>query len=152
MNLILRPAHEGDWPLILAWRSSPLVYQGFYRQTEPLTWEEHVAWFRNRPSSWRTFIVLYGETVRPVGTVTIGQLEHWSPEIGYHMGEVSLWGKGIGKEAVQLAMDYVRGYGREYCHTTILDSNKRSIRLIKALGFEYLGVARKGESWWQKKL
>lgn len=84
--------------------------------------------------------------------VTIGQMEHWSPEIGYYIGEVSLWGKGIGKEAVKLALDYLHQNGKEYCHTTILDNNERSIRLVKSLGFEYLGPAREGESWYQKKL
>lgn len=135
---------------MLAFRNSPLVYQGFYRQREPLVWEEHCAWFRSRNSDWRTFIVLYGD--RPVGIVTIGQLDHWSPEIGYHIGEVSLWGKGVGKEAVRLGCKYIKNYGREYCHTTVLKDNLRSVKLLKSLGFEYMAQARLGEIWMTRKL
>ena len=84
--------------------------------------------------------------------VTIGQLDHWSPEIGYFIGEVSLWGHGIGKEAVKQSMDWLQERGYEYCHTTVLGKNERSIRLLKSLGFTKLGEAREGEIWMTKRL
>ena len=110
--IILREATKADLPLIMAWRSNPLCYSGFYQQTEPLKWDEHINWWQSRNQDWREFIIIY-ET-RDVGIVTIGQLDHWSPEIGYFVGEVSLWGKGIGKQAVSLALDWLREYGKEY--------------------------------------
>ena len=97
-------------------------------------------------------VLAEGIVMREVGIVTIGQLDHWSPEIGYYIGEVSLWGKGFGKEAVSLALDWLKEHGKEYCHTTIMDDNERSIQLIKSLRFEYLGKAREGESWYQRRL
>jgi len=146
----LRTATEADFPLIMAWRSNPLVYQGFYQQETPLIWQEHRDWLRSRNQDWRTFIIEYYD--RPVGVVTMGQLDHWSPEVGYYVGEVSLWGKGIGREAVLQALKWVKDYGRDYVHTTVLRSNERSIRLLKSLGFNYLGEARDGELWMQTKL
>ena len=151
MLVTLRAATLDDLPLMMAWRSNPIVYKGFYSQTEPLRWDEHMQWFLSRPSTWRTFIVLYAG--RPVGVVNLGQTEHWSCEIGYYLGEVSLWGSGIGKEAVRLGLKYAKEImGKEYCHTTIKDDNERSIKLVKSLGFECLGKAREGKSWYQKKL
>lgn len=152
--IFLRNAHESDLPLIMAWRSNPLCYQGFYTQKQPLSWEEHINWWKSRNKDWREFLIVLveGTHVRDIGIVTIGQLDHWSPEVGYVIGEVSLWGKGFGKEAVRLACDWLRMMGKEYCHTTIKDKNLRSIRLIKNLGFKRLGKAREGESWYQKKL
>ena len=147
--LFLRKAVEVDLPLIMAWRSNPLIYQGFYQQTKPLTWEEHIDWWHSRNQDWREFVITLDD--RAIGVVSIGQLDHWSPEIGYLIGEISLWGMGYGKEAVKLACEWLKFEGRQYAHTTILDNNERSIRLIKSLGFEYLGEARKGESWYQKK-
>lgn len=143
-------ATQNDWELMIAWRSDPDIYQGFYTQKKPLVWEEHVSWIKSRNKDWRTFIIIYDD--RRVGTVTIGQLDHWSPEIGYYVGEKSLWRKGVGRAAVSLGLEYIRNYGREYVHTTILDSNERSIKLIKGLGFERLGPARPGESWYHVKL
>lgn len=144
----LREARHEDLPLMMAWRN--LTYEGFYTQNAPLTWEEHVNWFVNRPSSWRCFIILYEE--RPVGVVTIGQLEYWTPEIGYYIGEITLWGKGIGKESVKLAMEYLKSQGKEYCHTTVKEDNLRSLNLLKSLGFAIMGEARDGELWLHRKL
>jgi len=152
--LFLRYANESDLPLIMAWRSNPLCYAGFYQQKKPLRWEEHYSWWHSRNKDWREFMIVLAEGIvmREVGIVTIGQLDHWSPEIGYYIGEVSLWGKGFGKEAVSLALDWLKEHGKEYCHTTIMDDNERSIQLIKSLRFEYLGKAREGESWYQRRL
>ena len=152
--LFLRKANEADLPLIMSWRSNPLVYQGFYSQRKPLEWAEHYQWWESRNKDWREFIIVLieGTHMREIGIVTIGQLDHWSPEIGFFIGEVSLWGRGIGKKAVSLGLDWLKEYGKEYCHTTILDDNKRSIRLIKSLGFTRLGKARENESWYQKRL
>lgn len=164
MEISLREAQYADLPLMMAWRSNPLVYEGFYQQTEPLKWEEHYNWFSSRNQDWRTLIIEYGnprsseettlitEIQRPVGVVTIGQLDNWSPEVGYYVGEISLWGKGIARASVELAIDsYVRPIWK-YCHTTVLDSNERSIRLLKSLGFKYACPARKGESRYEVNL
>ena len=150
MSIYLRELLEQDYELIMAWRSDPDIYQGFYTQNKPLTWEEHINWIKSRNKDWRTFIIIY-EDIR-VGVVTIGQLDHWCPETGFYVGEKIFWGRGIGKEAVRLGLEYIKNYGREYVHTTVLNSNERSIRLLKSLGFECIGEARKGESWYREKL
>jgi len=145
VNIRLRLAREEDYPLTMAWRSNPLVYKGFYQQEEPLIWEGHIAWYGSRNKDWRSFIVIYEE--RPVGCITIGQLDHWQPEIGWYIGEVSLWGKGVGREAVNLGLEYLKSLGYESCHTTILKDNMRSLQLAKSLGFKESGDARDGEIW-----
>lgn len=150
----IRLATESDLPLMMAWRSNPLIYQGFYTQKSPLVWEEHVKWFRSRNSDWRTFIF---ELDRPVGVITIGQLDHWSPEIGYYLGEISLWNKGIGTMMVQMGIDWVKFYSETHkhithVHTTIKDDNIGSIRIVEKLGFKKVMEAREGESYWQKNL
>ena len=153
MIVLLRKATRQNLKLMFEWRNQPEVYQGFYVQgteNRKLTWGEHITWWEYRNRDWRTFIIEYESN--PIGVVTIGQLDHWCPEIGYYIGEKSLWGKGIGKEAVRLGLEYIKNYGREYAHTTVLDTNERSIRLLKSLGFERLGKAREGESWYQKQL
>lgn len=146
----LKLASDDDIELVMAWRSNPLIYQGFYTQTAPLTWEEHKAWWYSRNKDWREFIIWLDG--RRIGVVSIGQLDHWSPELGYFIGEISLWGKGYGKQAVSLAMDYLREIGKEYCHTTVLEDNTRSLRLLSSLGFIVLGKARERELWLTAKL
>ena len=152
--IILRDISDSDLPLIMAWRSNPLIYQGFYTQKSPLVWHEHLSWWKSRPSSWKQFIItLIQDThVRDIGVVSIGQMEYWEAEIGIYIGEVTLWGKGYGKQAVKLALDYLREHGFKYTRTTILDNNERSQRLFQSLGYKRIGEARIGESLYRKEL
>ena len=146
----LRPATEADLSLMFKWRNQPEVYQGFYQQTKPLTWGEHRNWWYSRPSSWSTFIILLDD--KPIGLINIGQQEHWSPEIGWMIGEVSEWGKGYGKEAIKQAVQYLKDRGYDYCHTTIKMDNERSLNMAWKLGFEAQCGAREGELWLTKNL
>lgn len=154
--LYLRKATEDDLPLMLAWRNNPVVNVGFYTQgtnKEVIDWVTHVDWFQNRNKDWRTFIIMSSDYYRrPIGVVTIGQLDHWQPEIGYYIGEIGLWGQGYGTEAVKLALNYIRNYGRKSVHTTVLETNERSLRLLKSLGFKVIHKAREGEVWLDKDL
>lgn len=148
-------ASKHDLPLMMAWRSNPLVYKGFYQQDSPLVWDCHVRWFNGRNSDWRTFIIIYED--RPVGVVTIGQLDQWTPEVGYFIGEVSLWGKGVGTEAVKQGIEWIREYSRTHphivaVHTTIKCDNKASIKLIEKIGMKHVCEARKGEGRWEMML
>lgn len=146
----LRPATEADLPLMFRWRNNPLVYQGFYQQKSPLKWSEHLNWWHSRPHSWKSFIVMLAEY--PIGVINIGQTEHWSPEIGWYIGEVEEWGKGYCKEALILAFHWLKERGYEYCHTTIKWDNDRSMKLAWGLGFIEQGTAREGEIWLNKDL
>ena len=148
--LELKLATDNDLELVMAWRSNPDIYAGFYTQKKPLEWGEHIRWWRSRNHDWREFIIWLD--TRRIGVVSIGQLDHWSPEIGYFIGETSLWHQGYGKEAVKLTLAWLKEYGKEYCHTTVLKHNSHSISLLISLGFEVLGKAREGELWLTKKL
>ena len=148
--ITLRLATDTDLPLMLSWRNQPEVYQGFYQQTEPLGWGEHRNWWHSRPSSWKTFIVLLDK--KPVGVINIGQLEHWSPELGWYMGDLEEWGKGYMKQALIEAFKWLKARGYEHCHSTIKMDNERSIHLAWRLGFICLGGAREGELWLTRDL
>ncbi len=128
----------------MAWRSDPDIYQGFYQQTKPLIWNEHINWLLSRNDDWRIYIVILDG--RRIGVVTIGQLDYWESEIGIYIGKKSLWGKGIGRQAVALAIEWLRNYGKRYIRTTILDSNKRSAKMFESLGFKRVADARPMES------
>ena len=154
----LEPATEYDLLWMFDTRNIPEVYQGFYTQDKPLRWDEHLDWWNSRSTTWRSFVVKGSWSISEwvireeiVGVVTIGQLDHWSPEIGYYISPPR-WGRGYGKQAVQQALRFIKKQRKDYCHTTVLKSNERSIRLLKSLGFEYMAEARKGEVWMTKEL
>ncbi len=152
--IFLREITDEDLELTMAWRSNPLIYRWSFLQKESLSWEEHYEWNKSRNKDARQFLIILVEEchMRRVGLVTISQFDSWCPAVGYLVGEVKLWGKGVGKEAVNQCLNWVKQQGKEYCSSTIKDDNERSIRLIKSLGFERAGHAREGESWYLKKL
>ena len=162
MLMYLRRAAESDLALMMAWRSDKEINCGFYQQSRRestwLEWGGHYRWWSTRPSDWDTYVVMVIDDAisecspRPVGVVTIGQKSHWEPEIGIYIGEKSLWGKGVGKSALQLIVDLLRDQGYEYAKSTILDSNERSQRLFASVGFEKTGESRRGESRWQLRI
>jgi len=149
--IILRLANESDLPLMLAWRNHELVRQGMYTQgfSNPhlITWQEHLSWWKSRNKDWRTFIIELKEDdiLRPVGVVTISQLDNWNSEIGLYVGEITLWGQSVGARALYLALEWLREYGCRKVHTTILKNNPSSRALFKKMGFEEIGKAREGE-------
>ena len=149
--VLLREAtDEKDLELMMAWRSDSETYRGFYSQEKPLTWEEHLDWFRSRNKDWRTFVIIYDG--RKVGVVTVGQLDYWEPESGIYIGEKTLRGKGVGKKALKLAIAWLRERNYRYTRTTIKDDNVNSIKLYHSLGFLRIGEAREGESLYRLKL
>ena len=154
MNILLRDLSATDLELVLAWRSIEKVYQWFYKQSRDkraLTWEEHLSWWRSR-CNWKSFVIQINESnwTRDVGIISFSQLDHWCPEVGIYIGEVTLWGKGIGRQALILGLDWLRGEGYDYSHASILKSNQRSIKLFESVGFTRVGEAREGE--WEYKM
>lgn len=147
--LKLREANDSDIKFYFELRNTPEVYQGFYTQKEPLQWEEHRKWWYSRNQDWRKFIIELDDA--PIGILNIGQLDHWSPEIGYAI-HPDYWNRGYGCKAVELATEVIKSYGKAYCHTTVKTDNKSSLRLLEKLGFEVLGKAREGEVWLTLKL
>lgn len=143
--------------LILAWRNNPLIWQGLYQQAKedkPIDWYEHWNWWHTR-YNWKQFIIQVNDNniwTRDIGYINIGQLDHWCPEVAIVIGEVSLWGQGIGRQALSLALDWLEELGYQKTHTTILKNNKRSIKLFESLGFQRVGDAREGEWAYEKNL
>ncbi len=101
---------------------------------------------------WIFFIILLNDfvTTRKVGVVNLGQLENWNPEINSYIGEASLDDPYIEREALLLAIEWLKARGYQKLHTTVPDTNERWINLLGSLGFKRVGDARKGESTWEK--
>lgn len=142
----LREANDDDLELMMAWRSNPRIYSGFYLQSDPLTWQKHYAWWKSRRNRRDWIIVLQeGERARDVGSVNASSLDSDNPEVGIYIGEITAWGKGIARRAVSLALRWLQTAGYKKARASILTDNAASIRLFEALGFKQIGEGREGE-------
>lgn len=149
-TVLLRESCDADASLILAWRTIPQVYAGLYTQSRTnhvINWDEHWCWWKT-PRNWKIFIIQVNDGVftRDVGYLNITQLEHWRPEFGITVGETTLWGQGVAREALLLGIKWLKEHGYTRVHTSILDNNERTLRLFKGLGFRVMGPARKDET------
>lgn len=146
MDVRLHEATVDDLELMMAWRSHPRVYAGFYEQDQPLTWEEHLSWWRNRQDRIDWLVTLdAGDRPRDVGSVNVSRLNTEVPEVGIYIGELSLWGSGIGEVALEACLSEVRDRGYDTVRARILDDNDKSSALFEKVGFERVGDARNGE-------
>jgi len=111
-----------------------------------LDWSEHWKWWKSR-IAWKIFFIQVndGETTRDVGYINVSQLDHWKPEIAIAIGEVSLWGHGVAKQALLLGIEWLKERGYKRVHASILKNNERSLRLFKSLDFKIVGDAREDE-------
>ena len=157
MNILLREITNGDMAIVLSWRNNPLVYAGFYNQgymkRGPIPWEEHLAWWESR-HNWQRWIIQLndGHTTRDVGCIQISHLDGWNPELGIYIGDIGLWGKGVGKQALLMSLEWLREQNYKYANATILKSNERSLKLFRSVGFEVVGPAREAEVRVEMKL
>ena len=146
MQMMLLEAQDKDMELILAWRNNELIYRWFFEQTCPIPWENHYTWWHKRKNRLDWMIVVDDEqSVRKAGSVNVSGLHTLSPSVGIFIGETALWGQGIAKKALLLALDWLKKQEYNQATATILKENARSIRLFESVGFARIGEAREGE-------
>jgi len=84
---------------------------------------------------------------RPIGQANYRDLrpKGQSAEVGIGIGESSLWGKGLGREALDLLVRHlVNDLGVHRVSLSVLAYNDRAIASYKAAGFQVEGVDRDG--------
>lgn len=105
---------------------------------------EHMVDLYRKRRGFRWIVTLKGEG-EPIGTLGFYK---WSPsasyqaEMGYDLAKEH-WGKGIMTEAMTAVIDF--GFGRmglNRIEVYVMPRNKRSVRMIRRLGFKREGLIR----------
>lgn len=149
----LREVEEGDLELLLAWRSNELVHRHFTYQGGPLKWHQHWEWWKSRRHRKDWVILLTdGTGVRRVGVANVSKLDQEVPEIGLYIGEVTLWGSGVGGKAVREVKSWLKQQGYRRCMAGIREGNGRSIKLFSGLGFHQVSVTEGGRRIYEADL
>jgi RimJ/RimL family protein N-acetyltransferase len=133
---------------MMAWRSHPDVYKGFYIQKNPLTWCEHISWWETRRDREDWIVSVVGridKKNRDIGVVNVSSLNTATPEIGVYIGEITAWGCGFGYSAIRQIMKRLRSQGFTRARASILADNIASRKAFENAGFRESGPGRKGE-------
>lgn len=94
MELSLRPAVPDDVDLLFTWTNDPTVRANAF-STEPIPYENHVAWFRGRLQNPDCQIFIGMEQNRPVGVIRVERTKD-SPYVGMISYSVDQEARGHG--------------------------------------------------------
>ena len=142
LPLQYRNANIADLPVIVAIYNSTIASRMVTADTEPVTVDSKIPWFKNHNPSkrpllvveendnivgWASFQSFYG---RPAYNATV--------EISIYL-ESSQRGKGLGKQVLQHCIDSAPGFGVKTLLGFIFAHNIPSLQLFHKLGFELWG-------------
>jgi RimJ/RimL family protein N-acetyltransferase len=153
-NIYLRPLTLSDTDLIVKWRNTDSVRKNLFSQ-ELITPESHKKYYNEYIETHKChqFILeqivyengnIYSFSV-PVGTVYLKNIDHLNSKalIGVFIGEGVDRGKGFGKEAVQLILQY--GFlqlGLNKVYLQVIYNNEKMIGICEEIGFVKEGKFR----------
>lgn len=138
----LREITAEDAELIVSWRNQPRVCERLF-DSRPITRESHLRWFEQNYSKddLRTdYIIIEKESGTAAGVAGI-RISPEGAELSYMIGNESMTGRGLAKDAVYTLMVYAKELGCSFATARILDDNDASIGLVRSLGFERLSSA-----------
>ncbi len=137
-----------DLPTMVRWYHDPEFMRLYDADPAfPKTLEQLNQWLEEKRKSTNAF---YFAVHRQLDEQMIGLIEiddilwtHRTGWLGIAIGDRSLWGKGLGTEAMQLAIDYAFNELNLYrVQLTVFEYNPRAIALYQKLGFQHEGTFR----------
>src|SRR5207253_2892811 len=147
-KVTLRPMTLDDLPLLMKWGSDPAFrrYQwgqkpGKFEGGSARAWIERMS----RPGDSACWIIEHER--RPIGFANYRDFhpKGRSAEIGIGIGEPDLWGKHLGRDALEALLRYLFDeLGLHRVGLSVVGFNDRAISMYKAVGFEVEGIERDG--------
>jgi len=147
-HVVLRPMTMADLPHLMRWGSRP-DFRWMQWGMQPGSFEEPDA------RRWIEFMTREGESGawvieherKPIGFANYRDVKPKarSCEIGIGIGESGLWGKHLGREALELEVKYLSDeLDLHRIGLSVISHNDRAIWMYKAVGFVVEGVERDG--------
>ncbi len=145
VGVVLRALARDDLPRCLAWYNDPEVARLLGRPTGS-TLGELEDWFGalgRRPDE-RAFAI-FARGGAHIGNVYLRDIDprRRRASVGIVLGERGYWGRGLGREALGLLLDFAfRRMGLRRISLEVLRTNARAFRAYRGLGFQVKGMHR----------
>ena len=134
-----------DAALLAQWFADLELTALLGQQGRSFTLEQEQQWIATRANTVeheRTFAVVLRDSERLIGTCGLHNINllHGTAELGIAIGDKTVWGKGYGREAVRLLIEYGFRYLNLYNVSLCVHSfNERAYRAYLAAGFREVG-------------
>ena len=147
-SICLGPILQGDAPLLFNWRNTAEIARrnGPYRPTDQFGFDGWLTGLANDPSRV-VFAIRDKADMRLMGYVQITNIMPTprSGELGILIGADGDRGKGVGRQAVELAIGFAwRDLNLQRLTLFVVGDNPRAVRAYERAGFEVEGVLRRG--------
>lgn len=147
-RVFLRAAERSDIANFVRWLSDGET-TAFLSMRSPMSVAMEEKWFdgmvERQGKDQYHFVMCLLEDDRPVGTLSLFAIDYvdGNAGIGISIGEKSLWGQGLGTDAMNAIVDFGFGMLRlERLWLEVYDFNKRARRSYDKSGFTLEGVER----------
>ncbi len=141
-SVFIRPLEVNDAKISYKWRNDKVIW--IYTEFKPdkqITEEIETAWLKNAllvKNDYR-FAICIKETGEYIGNVQFLSLKNKCADLHLFIGESKYWGRGIGKEAIKLLLDY--GFDVLNLCNVLLKVHHKHIaaqNLYKKMGFQII--------------
>lgn len=149
-RLLLDALTEKDLPYFTRWfRDKEVVQFLNIRNMGRMTTAKERVWLRKNRKSKEDFVCAIREkkTQQLIGNAGIMHIDHLNhtAELGIVIGDKAAWGKGYGPETITALLRYVfRKLKLQNVMLTCDCENSRGMRAYEKIGFQRMGVRRKG--------
>ncbi len=135
MQLSLRPATADDAGLLFAWRNDPVVRRWSFK-TDEISWEEHVAWLRDRLAGTSTIYIVSESAGPPIGQVRFDQgAGQMTSEISISL-DADARGRGLGAALIRAGVRRYRSEaGDVRIEAMVKPDNRASVDAFDIAGF-----------------
>jgi RimJ/RimL family protein N-acetyltransferase len=147
-KVFLRASERDDIPNFVRWLNDAET-GSFLNMRAPMSHAMEEKWFEGmverQGKDHYHFVICLLEDGRPIGSLSLFQIDYVNGNagIGISIGEKSLWGQGLGTDAMNALVDFGFGMLRlERLWLEVYDFNKRARRSYDKSGFVLEGVER----------
>ncbi|MEE4198450.1 MAG: GNAT family protein [Bacteroidales bacterium] len=156
-NVTLRPLIEVDFDQYYKWHSDNEIRFQTMMHPYPVTEKLEKIWFEKAISDISNkrylFSIIYNENNQLIGYFQLTDVNfiNRNANLGIVIGEKDYQEKGLGKEIMQLGLDYGFNYlGLYKIFLEVLTNNKKAIRLYEKVNFQIEGE-KKQHFFWNNK-
>ena len=145
-QICLRSLTDDDMMILYRWINDPELIR-FTNNYRPISEAEQRVWFQSL--SERKDQIILGIEARKerklIGTCGLYSIEQLNrkAEVRIKIGDISYWGRGYGKEAMTLLLDFAfSDLNLRRLWLKVLPTNISALKLYKKVGFEEEGTLR----------
>ena len=138
-SVYLRSLKLADAKTSYLWRNNPLIWQFTrFKPSKQITESMETQWLKKALSNTNEyrFAICLKSNSQYLGNVQLIDVKSKKAELHLFIGNPSFWGKGIGREATALMLNYGFTYlGLDSIRLDVHRDNHPAIALYKKLGF-----------------